>query len=287
MKSTKKNTLKFALPNKGRLSEPAIKLLKDAGYKFRPKSKTLYASCTNADIVFVFVRMADIPTLVDSGVIDMGITGQDLIEEREVEVTELLKLGIGKCDLCVASDENFGSDIKKLGGATIATSFPNMTQSFFSDKGIEVNCIEMSGSVEIMVGLNLAKAIVDLVETGDSLKQNHLKVIETIGSFETVLIANDSLKDNPDVLKIKRRIEGILVAQNYSLLEYNISKEDLAKAEKVCAGFESPTVSELEDKSWVAVKVMVEKNQVVDVMDKLENLGATAILETRITNCRL
>lgn len=281
------NKITFALPNKGRLSEPAVQLLKDAGYIFYPKTKTLYATCLNAGIVFVFVRVGDIPTLVAQGAIDVGITGQDLVSEKNVKVAELLKLGLGRCQLCVAVEENFTGDLKTLKGAGVATSFPRLTQEFFAQKEVPIRCVEMNGSVEIMVGLKIASAIVDLVESGDSLKQNHLKVLQTIGEFEAVLIANPKVKNDAPILTIKRRIEGILVAQNYSLLEYNIKKASLTAAEKVCPGFESPTVAELEDRDWVAVKVMVEKKNVVAVMDELERLGATAILETTIRNCRL
>ncbi|HPJ39293.1 MAG TPA: ATP phosphoribosyltransferase, partial [Spirochaetota bacterium] len=170
---------------------------------------------------------------------------------------------------------------------TIATSFPVMTTQFFKDQGVDIKCVEMKGSVEIMVDLHLADAIVDIVETGDSLRDNNLKVFRDIGSYETVLIANRAVADDPRVQQIRRRIEGILVANHYSMLEYNIKSDLLKEAEKVTPGFESPTVSKLDLENWLAVKVMVKKNEVVDVMDRLEALGATAIIESEIKNCRL
>lgn len=282
------NKLKVAVPNKGRLREPTIELLRQSGYQFRVANKALYASSTNSDLVFVFVRADDIPVLVGSGVIDIGITGQDLVQERGAKIEELLTLGFGNCRLCVAVEESLQfSSLKDLQGKTIATSFPAITQHHFSKEGVEVHCVEMNGSIEIMVPLKLADAIVDLVETGDTLKKNHLKVAETLGQYQSVLICHPSKVDDPRVLKVKRRMEGVLVANQYAVLEYNINKSKLADAEKVAPGFNSPTVSALEDAGMVAVKVMVEKKAVVDVMDRLEALGATAIFETGIRNCRL
>jgi ATP phosphoribosyltransferase len=280
--------LKIALPNKGRLRQPAVSLMQKAGYRFRLRDRALYASCTTADIIFVFLRADDIPVLVDSGAVDMGITGQDLVLERGAEIKEVLNLGFGNCRLCVAAHENFKEgDLTPFKNKNIATSFPHITRKFFADKGIDVKCIEMNGSVEIMISLDMADAIVDIVETGDSLKANHLKVIDTIGSYQTVLIARPEILNAPLVQQIKRRLQGILIAQRYSLLEYNISGDRLKEAEQITPGYESPTLSRLEEENWYAVKVMVEKKNMVSVLDRLEKIGATAIIETEIKNCRL
>lgn len=283
-----KNKIKFAIPTKGRLKDPAIELLKKSGYSFRTTGRNLYATCLNEDIIFIFVRADDIPVLVDSGVIDIGITGSDLIIERSASVEEILKLNFGRCRLCVAvRDEVKEEDISYLNGKTIATSFPATTSGYFKKNGVDVRCIEMNGSVEIMIALNLADAIVDLVETGDSLRDNNLKIFSDIGSYQAVLVSNKKLKDDPRISRIKRRLDGILVASQYSMLEYNIKTDLLKKAEAIAPGFESPTVSALDEKGWAAVKVMVKKSEIVDVMDRLAEIGATAILETEILNCRL
>lgn len=280
--------IKFAIPTKGRLKDPTVELLQKSGYRFRVKGRNLYATCTTAEIVFIFVRADDIPVLVDSGVADLGITGGDLVLERQADVAEILKLGYGKCRLCVAVRDSFTENSEKyFHGKTIATSFPVMTTEFFKDRGVDIKCVEMKGSVEIMVDLHLADAIVDIVETGDSLRDNNLKVFRDIGSYETVLIANRAVADDSRIMQIRRRIEGILVANHYSMLEYNIKSDLLKEAEKITPGFESPTVSKLDQENWLAVKVMVKKNDVVDVMDRLEALGATAIIESEIKNCRL
>jgi ATP phosphoribosyltransferase len=283
-----RNRLRFAIPGKGRLREPSIELLRKAGFDFRAKDRNLYATCTNADIVFIFVRADDIPVLINCGVVDLGITGSDLIIERQAGIDTVLNLGYGKCKLCVAVRDSYEQkDLSPLNGKTIATSFPTITKNYFNSKNINVNCIEMNGSVEIMVALGLADAIVDIVETGDSLRDNNLKVLSEIGSYETVLAASSKISSDPRISQIKRRIEGILVANRFSLLEYNILENKFKEAEKIAPGYESPTVSSLEEKGWLAVKVMVEKSKVVETMDRLESLGATAIIETEVKNCRL
>lgn len=280
--------IKFAIPSKGRLKEPTIELLKKAGFKFRETGRNLYATCTNYDIVFIFVRADDIPVLVESGVIDLGITGSDLIIERKASVEKILPLGYGQCRLCVAVRDGFeNQDLDSLSGKNIATSFPVMTHDYFKKNNVDVNCIVMNGSVEIMISLNLAEAIVDIVETGDSLRDHNLKVFKEIGVYETTLIAGKKSVKDERITVIKRRIEGVLVANQYSMLEYNIKENILKDAEKITPGFNSPTVSKLDQYDWCSVKVMVKKAEVVQVMDRLEAIGATAIIETEIVNCRL
>lgn len=284
----KLDTMKIAIPGKGRLKDPAMNLMKRAGYSFRLSGRNLYATCNNAEITFIFVRADDIPVLVHSGVVDLGITGSDLVVERQAEVEEILPLGFGKCRLCVAVKDNYNKDtLSSLEGKTIATSFPVLTSQYFNSQGISINCIEMNGSVEIMIGLNLADAIVDIVETGDSLRDNNLQIFSEIGKYQATLIGRKGIIDQPDVVRFVRRLEGILVADRYSVLEYNIPADRLSEAEKITPGFESPTISRLDHKDWYAVKVMVEKKTVPEVMDRLEEVGATAILETEINNCRL
>ncbi|MBI4979574.1 MAG: ATP phosphoribosyltransferase [Spirochaetes bacterium] len=281
-------SLKFAIPNKGRLHEPTVALLKRAGYSFRMKDRALYASCTNADIIFIFVRAEDIPVLVASSAVDIGITGQDLVIEKKAAASELLALDFGKCRLCVAVPGSASHDsVTELAGAMIATSFPGITSDYFTKQHVPVTCLEMNGSIEITVALGIADAIVDIVETGDSLKENNLRIFKEIGSYQTVLIASPKRVMDERVQMVKRRIEGILIANSYSILEYNIPSARLKDAEKITPGFESPTVAELDEPGWLAVKVMVEKNRIADAMDKLEALGATGLFETEIKNCRL
>lgn len=280
--------IKIAVPNKGRLHEPCIDLLKSAGYKFRVKDRALYATCTNAPLQIIFVRAADIPTLVSNGVVELGITGQDLVIETKSECDEVLPLDLGRCKLCVAVKADINSDsLSFLEGKTVATSFPYITSEFFKEKNVSVRCLELSGALEVMVGLGLAEAIVDIVETGDTLRENNLKVFSQIGSYETALIAGKGLASREEIEVIKKRLEGVIIAKRYSLLEYNIAKDNLKKAEEITPGIESPTLSPLDEEGWVAVEVMVEKSKIVDCMDALQVIGATGIIETEIKNCRL
>jgi len=285
---TDRNRLRIAIPGKGRLQEPTIDLLQKSGFSFRAKDRHLYATCTNEELVFIFVRADDIPVLVQSGTVDAGITGNDLVLERHADVAEIMRLGYGRCRLCVAvREECEETGLAWLAGRSVATSFPSITRQYFAKSGVDVNIIEMNGSVEIMVALGLADAIVDIVETGDSLRDNNLKVYSDIGSYETVLIANHAIAGDPRIAMIRRRMEGVLTARRYSILEYNIPESKLKQAEAITPGFKAPTVSRLDTEGWVGVKVMVEKSRVIATMDQLESLGATAIYETGITNCRL
>ncbi len=284
---SKTNNLKVGVPSKGRLSEPILELLKRAGLKFRKTNRSLYANCKKNPITLVFVRPDDIPLLVSEGALDLGITGSDLIDESKAKVEILTGVGFGECRLSVAVPEKQYKDAKKLSGKRIATSFPNITKKFFKKQGVDVKVFEVTGSVEVMIALGLADAIVDLVETGDTLRDNGLEVLCDIDSYKTVLIANSNSIKNPYSKWLKKRIDGIVIADEYCLVEYNIHKKNLKAAEKIAPGFESPTVAQLEESDWCAVKVMVKMSEVNEVMDKLENAGASAIMQISINNCRL
>jgi ATP phosphoribosyltransferase len=153
--------------------------------------------------------------------------------------------------------------------------------------GAEAHLVNLSGSVEIMIALGVADAIVDLVETGSTLAANQLRILDEIGSYETVLIQNRARRNSELADRVVRRLEGLVIARSYSLLEYNVPRSKLSAAEKITPGFHSPTVSALEDAAWCAVRVMVRRGDVIPIMEQLEALGASAILETQITNCRL
>ena len=199
-----------------------------------------------------------------------------------------MKLGVGRCRLaiCVPDDASLAS-AADLDGKRIATSFPHITQRYLAEHGATAHLVSLSGSVEVMIQLGVADAIVDLVETGSTLAANRLRVLEEIGSFETVLIQNDRCRQPQTADRVVRRLEGVVIARDYSLLEYNVPRSNLPQAEEITPGFNSPTVNSLEDPDWCAVRVMVKRRDVIDVMERLEALGASAIIETPISNCRL
>ena len=235
-----------------------------------------------------FLRTDDIPVLTAEGAIDLGITGADLVAESGADVVHRLDLGMGSCRLalCVPDDATI-DDPRQLAGRRLATSFPRITRQWLADRGVTVHFVELSGSVEVMIALGVADAIVDLVETGSTLAANRLRILDEIGRYETVLVQNPGLRDAALADRIVRRLEGIVIARSWSLLEYNVPRARLAEAETITPGFDSPTVMALEDPAWCAVRAMVKRGDVHAVMERLEAIGASAVIETRIGNCRL
>ena len=283
------NITRIAIPSKGRLQEPSESLLRAAGIKYRKRDRSLFAHVDGLKAVILFVRPDDIPLLVAEGAADMGMVGQDLIYENRCtgRVDSKLELGYGHCRLAVATRSSGPKTVAGLKNKKIAASMTHFAREFFKKKKINVNLLEVTGSVEIMVALGLADAIVDLVESGDTLRDNGLEVIETIAHSQAVLIQAKKPRDPKLCTLVVRRLQGVLTAQQYTLLEYNVARAKLKEAEALTPGFDSPTISDLEDPKWVAVKVMVPKKKSIEIIDKLEALGASAILETPILNCRL
>jgi len=280
--------MRLGIPSKGRLSEMAAELLKQAGLSFRRQERSLFARAGEMPVDITFLRTEDIPVLCAEGAIDMGITGSDLVCESAADVETRLKLNVGKCRLalCVPEDAPVHAP-GELQGCRLATSFPRITETYLREHHARVHLVPISGSVEVMIALGVAEAIVDLVETGSTLAANRLRVLAEIGTYETVLIQSRQCAHNELSDRVVRRLEGVVIARSYSLLEYNIPKARLAEAERITPGFKSPTVNPLEDPEWCAVRVMVPRNDVISVMEKLEAVGASAILETPIANCRL
>ncbi len=282
------NHLRIGIPSKGRLSELATELLLQAGLNFRRQDRSLFARVSSMPVEITFLRTDDIPTLCAEGAIDLGITGSDLVQEANAEVQVRMKLGVGRCKLaiCVPTHSDV-AEPSQLAGKRVATSFPNTTERFLRQHDAPVHLVKLNGSVEVMISLGVADAIVDLVETGSTLAANQLRILTEIGHYETVLIQSPACRDLVTADRIVRRLEGVVIARDYSLLEYNVPRIKLAVAEAVTPGFTSPTVTSLEDSGWCAVRAMVKSSEVISIMEKLEALGALAILEMSINNCRL
>lgn len=282
------SNLRIGIPSKGRLSDLAIDLLMQGGLSFRRQNRSLFARVRDKPIDIIFLRTDDIPVLCAEGAVDMGITGSDLVLESQVDVRTRMELGVGKCKLalCVPEDSPVQT-VRDLSGARIASTFPKITEQYLQSHDTSAHMVRLSGSVEIMISLGVAEAIVDLVETGSTLAANRLRVVDEIGHYQTVLIQGPACRDELLADRIVRRIEGVIIARSYSLLEYNVPREKLPEAEGITPGFNSPTVNALEDPAWCSVRVMVKRSEIIDVMEQLEALGAHAILETQINNCRL
>jgi len=285
---TAERLLRIGIPSKGRLSEVVADLLQDAGLSFRRIQRSLFARCRDIPVEIVFLRTDDIPVLTAEGAIDLGITGADLVAEAGADLVERLALGVGSCRLalCVPDTADIASP-KSLQGRRVATSVPRITRDWLAQHGVEVHLVELSGSVEIMVSLGVADAVVDLVETGSTLAANRLRVLEEIGRYETVLVQNSNVVDPAMADRIVRRLEGVVIARAWSLLEYNVPRSRLAEAEAITPGFNSPTISALEDAEWCSVRAMVRRKESHGIMERLEAIGASAIIETQIANCRL
>jgi ATP phosphoribosyltransferase len=284
----KDGNLRIGIPSKGRLSELAGELLQQAGLSFRRQERSLFARVSGLPVDLTFLRTDDIPVLCAEGAIDLGLTGSDLVAEAGVDVLTRLQLGVGRCRLaiCVPIDADIIA-ASQLNGLRVATSFPRVTEDYLRQRSANVHLVPLSGSVEVMIALGVADAIVDLVETGSTLAANRLRILEDIGQYETVVIQGRHCRQTELADRIVRRMEGVVIARSYSLLEYNIPRERLPEAEQITPGYKSPTINSLEDPAWCAVRVMVKRSDVIAAMEQLESLGASAIVETAIANCRL
>ncbi len=281
--------LRIAVPSKGRLRDSAIDLLQGAGLRFRVSGRRLFSICSDTGTRIIFSNVQDIPVLVAEGVVDLGITGSDQVMEKGVTLVEHHRLGFGCCRVSVAAhkDSPFGSP-QDLAGKVVGSSFANLARDYFEREGVEdVHVLSIEGAVEVMVLLGLVDAIVEIVETGNSLVENDLVELWPVVSAEAVLVGNAEPRDAEARDLLLRRLEGVLAARRYSLVEYNCPAERLEEATRITPGFSSPTVTALQDPKWCAVRVLVERQRIHQVMDELERLGCAAILESELRHTRL
>lgn len=280
-----KNTLRIAMPNKGALSELAAQMMREAGYRGRRDAKELVISDPEQNVELFYLRPRDIAVYVGSGTLDVGITGRDLMLDSGSPAAEILQLGFGASTFRYAA--RVGAD-QQLAGKRIATSFPGLVRKHLASLGIEADVVRLDGAVESAVTLGVADIIADVVETGTTLRNAGLEVFgDPILASEAVLIRPANAPRNPAVDVLVRRLQGVLTARNYVMLDYDISVQLVEKACELTPGLESPTVSPLHDREYVAVRAMVPKAQTNTVMDELYELGARAILVTEIAACRI
>jgi ATP phosphoribosyltransferase len=286
----------FAVPKKGRLYESTLKLLDGIDLEFNRKHRLDIALCKNLPVAIVFLPASDIARFVGEGNVDLGITGLDVVKESgmtdKVEIIE--RLGFGKCKLQVQVPEASGLNAPEdLLGKRIVTSFERVASEYFEELKQKTNCktpahvTYISGSVEAACSLGLADGIVDLVESGETMRAAKLKPIATILETETVLLSNNRSK-SPELVKlIAERIRGVLTASRHLLVKFNIQKDNLKTATKITPGNRAPTVSPLEDDKWVAVEAMIKKQDQGTILDQLSACGARDILVIDIHNCRV
>ncbi len=281
--------LRIAVPSKGRLRDAALNTLDRAGLQFRVSGRRLFSVCADTGIRIIFTNTADIPVLVAEGVVDLGITGSDQVLEKGVQVVEHRRLGFGKCRLSVAVHKDAPyRTAQDLAGCVVGAKFVRLAREYFERESVaDVRVIEIQGAVEVMVLLGMVDGIVEIVETGNSLVENDLVEIDRVLEAEAVLIGTANPRDTELAEQLIRRIDGVLAAARYTLLEYNCPANHLEQAFAITPGFSSPTVAHLQDSDWLAVKVLVEKDTTQRVIDELESIGCVAILETELRHARL
>ncbi|WP_296132398.1 ATP phosphoribosyltransferase [uncultured Corynebacterium sp.] len=279
--------IKIAVPNKGSLSESALEILKEAGYKGRGHNKSLNVVDADNGVEFFFLRPKDIAIYVAQGVLDLGITGRDLALDSRAHFNEVLDLGFGSSTFRYAAPAGEQWSVSQLQGKRIATSYPNVVRRHLADNGIEAEVIRLDGAVEISIHLGVADVIADVVSTGATLRQQGLEPFgEPIVSSEAVVIKRAGEELNAEEEVVLSRIKGILNARHYVMLDYNVAKAQLSAVEAVTPGLTGPTISPLAREGWVAVRVMVPRKQANQVMDDLSALGAEAILASDLRIAR-
>jgi ATP phosphoribosyltransferase len=279
--------LRIAVPNKGSLSEAACAMLHEAGYRQRKDRELLVVDPESGAELF-FLRPRDIAVYVGSGRLDIGITGRDLLLDSRAEAEEILSLGFGRSTFRFAGRPGTGSTLQDLKGRRIATSYPGIVQSHLDRAAVPAEVVKLDGAVEISIELGVADVIADVVSTGTTLRQAGLELIgPPILESEAVVIQRRDTEPAAGTEQFLRRLQGVLVARKYVLMDYDILAERLKEAVSLTPGLESPTVSPLHSEGWVAVRAMVPREQTQRIMDDLWAIGARAILVTDIRACRL
>lgn len=280
--------LRIAIPNKGSLSQSASDILREAGYKQRADGKQLTLTDADNGVEFFYLRPRDIALYVGEGTLDIGITGRDLLLDSGAKAEEVLQLGFGRSRFRFAARPGTVTTTDDLAGKRIATSYDGVVRAYLEERGIDATVTRLDGAVETSVQLGVADVIADVVETGSTLRQAGLEVFgEPILESEAVLITRSGASLPTGFEVFQRRLEGVLVARSYVMMDYDIRVERVEEAVALTPGIESPTVSPLHREGWVAVRSMVRRDTAQRVMDELYELGARGILSTDIHACRL
>ena len=280
--------LRIALPNKGSLSQPAAEMLREAGYRQRTDSRELTLTDAENGVEFFFLRPRDIALYVGEGTLDLGITGRDLLLDSRAKAEEVMGLGFGSSRFRFAARPGTASTLGDLTGKRIATSYAGVVRSYLEEHAIDATVTRLDGAVETSIQLGVADVIADVVETGSTLRQAGLAVFgEVILASEAVLVTRAGAGRLGGVEVFRRRIEGVMVARTYVMMDYDIPTTAVSAAVELTPGIESPTVAPLHRDGWSAVRVMVPRNGSQRLMDELYDLGARGILVTDIHACRL
>ncbi|MQA34220.1 ATP phosphoribosyltransferase, partial [Modestobacter roseus] len=272
--------LRVAVPNKGVLSEPAAAMLVESGYRQRRSTSELAVYDPENDTEFFYLRPRDIAIYVAAGTLDVGITGRDMLLETTptdaggAVAAEVMPLGFGRSSFRFASPADSPiDDVAALEGRRIATAYPGLLQRFLDETGMKAAVVKLDGAVETACRLGVADAVCDVVETGTTLRAAGLRIIgEPVLASEAVLVGRAGAEEEPAVAQLRRRLQGVLVARRYVMLDYDCPNELLAQATARTPGLEGPTVSPLQTEGWSAVRAMVRKDDTNRVMDELWEL---------------
>jgi ATP phosphoribosyltransferase len=280
--------LRVAVPNKGALAQAASEMLSEAGYRKRHDQRDLTVLDPGNDVEFFFLRPKDIAIYVGSGELDLGITGRDLALDSGAAVRERLALDFGNSTFRYAAPVGREWTMADLDGKRIATSFHRLVDADLARHGLRAKVIRLDGAVEISVQLGVADVVADVVDSGRTLRQHGLAPFgEPICSSVAVLIERDGAAESAPKAQLAARLQGVVFAQNYLMLDYDCPKSLLDKAVVITPGLESPTVAPMADPAWVAVRAMVPRKEANQIMDELVAIGAKAVLASDLRSCRL
>ncbi|MEF8888280.1 MAG: ATP phosphoribosyltransferase [Haloarculaceae archaeon] len=276
--------MRIAVPNKGRLHDPAVDLLERAGlHLVDGADRKLYADTVDPEVTVLFARAADIPEYVADGAADVGLTGLDQVRESAVDLVDLLDLEFGACRLVLATpEEGAVSEPADLAGGTVATEFPNVTRAYFADLGIEVDIVEVSGATELTPHVDIADAIVDITSTGTTLRMNRLAVVDEVLESSVRLFARPETADDPKVEQVTTALGSVLAAEDRRYLMMNVDGGDLDAVKEVLPGMGGPTVMDIAGSDAVAVHAVVEEDRVFETIAELKDAGASDVLVTEI-----
>lgn len=286
---TSERLLRIAVPNKGALAEPAAAMLRAAGYRQRTDSKDLTLIDSDHNVEFYYLRPRDIAVYIGRGHLDLGITGRDMLLDSAADATEIMQLGFGGSRFRFAARGGSSMAIADLQGRRIATSYPGLLQSWLSEKGIEAELVKLDGAVESAIRLGVADIVADVVDTGTTLRRAGLELFgDSICESESVLIQRNGGGDLPPQAEaLRTRLTSVLVAQNYLMMDYNVEHALLAVATELTPGVNGPTVSNLANDGWCAVRVLVPRKGAHLLMDQVYAAGGRGILLTELAACRL
>jgi len=277
--------LRVAVPNKGSLADVASQMLQEAGYSGRRDPKQLVHLDAKNEVEFFYLRPRDIATYVGSGALDVGITGRDLLLDSQADAVEIASLNFGDSTFRFAGPGQF-KQLADLAGVRVATSYPTLVDTFLRGHNVEATIVKLDGAVESAVRLGVADAVADVVSTGATLRSAGLEIFGPVILESTAVLISraDRVEMSQTLL---RRLEGTLVAREYVLVDYDLPVDKIDQATQIAPGIESPTISQTRESAWVAVRVLVRREEANDIMDALYELGARAILVSAIHAARL